>query len=127
MDIKTISATLALLAGGVTLGACDDDKKPATEVDAAKKGEAKPAADKEKGEDDKANAKADKEDKGEMACGEGACGGEGGCGGKKHDKADGDEKTVHADGEEGEKAEGDKAEGEKAEGEKAEGEDEDKT
>ena len=94
-----------------------------TEVDGAKKNEVKPAGDEAKPDEDKANAKAEKkDDKGEMSCGEGACGGAGGCGAHKGDHKD-EKKAVHADGE-GEKAEGEKAEGEKAEGEKAE---EDKT
>jgi len=94
MDIKTITATLALLGSGVPLTACDSAEKPAKETkDAKEKG-----AD-DKGKDDvKANAdKAD--DKAEMACGEGKCGGAGGCGAKKDDDkalADGEKKDEAA-------------------------------
>ncbi|MCR9164351.1 MAG: hypothetical protein ACE37F_22095 [Nannocystaceae bacterium] len=89
MDIKTITATLALLGTGMPLAACDSGEKPAKEADKAeKKADAK--------DEDKANAKA--EDKGEMACGEGKCGA-GGCGAKKGDKAlaDGEKKDAAAE------------------------------
>ncbi len=87
MDIKTITATLALLGSGAVLGACDSAEKPAAEVDAAKKDKAD-AKDGKK-DDAKTNAAAkggaaDKADKGEMSCVEGQCGGkkgEGSCGG----------------------------------------------
>ena len=90
MDIKTITATLALLGSGIPLTACDSGDKPAKEADKAeKKDDAKKDGAKADAKKDDAKAEA----KGEMACGEGKCGA-GGCGGKKDDKAlaDGDEK-----------------------------------
>jgi hypothetical protein len=99
MDIKTISATLALLGSGLTLPACDDAKKDATEVD--KKADAKDGDKAKDGEAVKAdgNAKAaDKSKAGEMACGEGGCG-EGNCGGKKAADDGDDDKALAGDGE----------------------------
>ena len=85
MDLKTITATLALLGG---LSACGgeakDAKKDAKEVtpaktdakpEAAKPADAKPA-------DAKTDAKPADAKAGEMACGEGKCGA-GSCGAKK--------------------------------------------
>ena len=96
MDIKTITATLALLGSGVPLTACDSAEKPATETKDAKDADKKDAKG-DKG-DVKANADEKAEDKGEMACGEGKCGGAGGCGAKKDDKAlaDGEKKDEAA-------------------------------
>lgn len=90
MDIKTITATLALLGTGIPLTACDSGEKPAKEADKAE------TKDGDKAKDDKANAKA--EAKGEMSCGEGKCGA-GGCGAKKGDDkalADGEKKDPTA-------------------------------
>ncbi len=93
MDIKTITATLALLGSGIPLTACDSAEKPAKEADKAEKGDAK----KEDAKDDVKAKTGDKaEAKGEMACGEGKCGGAGGCGAHKDDKKD---DKAFADGE----------------------------
>ncbi len=86
MDIKTITATLALLGSGIPLAACDSAEKPATEVDAKSEKSEKSEKSDEKA-DEKADVKADAESKGEMACGEGKCGA-GGCGAKKGDKGE---------------------------------------
>ncbi len=92
MDIKTITATLALLGSGTILGACDSAEKPATEV-GAEKAKAGDAAAK-----DKVEAKTDEAaNKAEMSCAEGKCAA-GGCGGKKHDEKD-EGKKAFADGE----------------------------
>ena len=89
MDIKTITATLALLGTGIPLTACDSGEKPAKEAEKADKKDGDKADKK-----DEANAKA--EDKGEMSCGEGKCGA-GGCGAKKGGDKEGDKAL--ADGE----------------------------
>jgi hypothetical protein len=84
MDLKTISATLALLGSGLALSACDsknDKAKADPKADGAPAKEVAPA----KGEADaKTDAKADA--KAEMACAEGMCA-PGACGGKKDDAA----------------------------------------
>jgi uncharacterized low-complexity protein len=86
MDIKTISATLALLGSSALLPACDS-KKDAAEVKKDEKADAKTDV---KAADAKADGDAKAADaKGEMACGEGKCGG---------DKA-GDAKAADAKGE----------------------------
>jgi hypothetical protein len=121
MDIKTISATLALLGSGLVLEACDDGKKPATEVDAAKD-KSKDGKDgaKDKPATDAAAAKGDSAKdasaKGEMACGEGKCA-PGACGAHK----DADEGAVHA------KSEDSKEEAPADDGEQPDDADEDKT
>ncbi len=77
MDIKTISATLALLGSSILLPACDDAKKDAAEVKKdEKKADVKaPEADaKTPAAPTDAKAPAAADAKGEMSCGEGKCG-----------------------------------------------------
>lgn len=103
MDIKTITATIALLGSGTLVAAgCDDAKKPAAEVDGAKKSkdgakkDAAKAKDAKKTNADVAKKDAKKDAKGEMACGEGKCGAGGSCGAKMKGGDKG--KAVAADG-----------------------------
>ena len=81
MDLKTITATLALL-GSTTMAGCGGETKKEvvktetkTEVKEVKTADAKEVT--------PAKTEVKTEVKGEMKCAEGKCGGEGACGGKK--------------------------------------------
>lgn len=92
MDLKTISATLALLGSGALLSACDSK-----DAGAQKAKKAEPA--KEVGATPSGNASKDgAEAEGEMACAPGKCGA-GACGAKKDDGTGKDDpQTAHAKG-----------------------------
>ncbi|MBA3546535.1 MAG: hypothetical protein H0T76_08640 [Nannocystis sp.] len=88
MDLKTITATLALL-GGTTTAGCGGETKTTTttktEVKTETKVEAKEVKPEVKPEVKEVTpATTETPAKGEMKCGEGKCG-EGACGGKKND------------------------------------------
>lgn len=96
MDIKTISATLAILGTGLTLSACKKATTDATEVPASTPGaEANCGADKGHGH---ANCSGDKAaDEGDATKPEGSCGGEKGeksCGAKGDGSCGGDKTTA---------------------------------
>lgn len=82
MDLKTITATLALL-GSTTMAGCGEAKKTVTTETKTEVTVTKPEAKEVKAEV-KEVTPAKTEAKGEMKCGEGKCG-EGACGGKKND------------------------------------------
>jgi outer membrane murein-binding lipoprotein Lpp len=94
MDLKTITATLALL-GSTTMAGCDGDaKKEAVKTETKTEvKEVKTEVKEVKAPDAKEVSPAKTEAKGEMKCGEGKCG-EGACGGKK---TEGDGKAVPVD------------------------------
>jgi len=85
MDLKTITATLALL-GSTTMTGCGGGGETKKEVVKTEtKTEVKPEVKEVKAADAKEVTPAKTEAKGEMKCGEGKCG-EGACGGKKTDE-----------------------------------------
>lgn len=96
MDIKTISATLAILGTGLTLSACKKATTDATEVPASTPGaEANCGADKGHGHANCSGDKAAGED--DAAKPEGSCGGEKGeksCGAKGDGSCGGDKTTA---------------------------------
>jgi hypothetical protein len=101
MDLKTITATLALL--GLGAGACGGEaKKDAKEAAPAKAADPTPAdakpADAKPVDAKPVDAKPADAKPGEMKCGEGKCG-EGSCGGAKHgDGKAADGKAIPVDG-----------------------------
>jgi hypothetical protein len=85
MDLKTITATLALL-GSTTMAGCGGETKKEvvkTETKTEVKTEVKEVKTADAKEVAPAKTEVKTEVKGEMKCAEGKCGGEGACGGKK--------------------------------------------
>ena len=92
MDIRTISATLAILGTGLALSACSKKNTDATEVPAAQPAAADGSCGADKGHGH-ASCSADKKADGEKSCGakgDGSCGGDKAAGGEKSCGAKGD-------------------------------------